>query len=237
MSPNSKRFFDVKRIANTIEGWLTTEEAKFLFETASKLKNKGVIVEIGSYKGKSTAFIGNGAKLAGVEKPYCVDPHIGSEKLRQKLGIYNSFEQFQQNCITSGVDDIVHPIVDISENAIKNFTEKIEFLFIDGDHSYEAVKLDFELWNPLLINGGIISFHDTNLIGPRKVVWEYVINSKHFKNVGRANSIIYAEKVEQNSVADRIANKFAFFSLYSWFATKRIKKSIPEPIKKMLRGK
>lgn len=237
MSRNTQKFFEVKRIANTFEGWLTTEEAKYLFDTASQLKNQGVIVEIGSYKGKSTSFIGNGAKIAGVDKLFCIDPHIGSEKLRQKLGVYNSFEQFQQNCIKANVNDIVHPIVDISENAIKNFTDKIEFLFIDGDHSYEAVKLDFELWSPLLINGGIISFHDTNLIGPRKVVWEEVVNSKHFKNVGRANSIIYAEKVEQNSAADRIANKLAFFSLYGWFATKKIKKIIPSNIKKLLKGK
>lgn len=38
----------------------------------------------------------------------------------------------------------------------------IDFLFIDGDHHYEAVKKDFELYSPLVRSGGIIGFHDIN---------------------------------------------------------------------------
>jgi len=36
----------------------------------------------------------------------------------------------------------------------------VDFLFIDGDHSYEGVKRDFELWSPLVRSGGMIAFHD-----------------------------------------------------------------------------
>ena len=39
-------------------------------------------------------------------------------------------------------------------------SQKLDFLFIDGDHSYEGVKTDFELYSPLVKKGGIISFHD-----------------------------------------------------------------------------
>ena len=38
--------------------------------------------------------------------------------------------------------------------------ELIDFLFIDGDHSYESVRRDFELYGPLVRRGGIVSFHD-----------------------------------------------------------------------------
>jgi predicted O-methyltransferase YrrM len=38
--------------------------------------------------------------------------------------------------------------------------KKIDFLFIDGDHSYLGVKKDFELYAPLVKRGGIIAFHD-----------------------------------------------------------------------------
>jgi len=37
---------------------------------------------------------------------------------------------------------------------------KVDFLFIDGDHSYEGVKKDFEMYSPLVKKGGIIAFHD-----------------------------------------------------------------------------
>lgn len=38
--------------------------------------------------------------------------------------------------------------------------ERLDFLFIDGDHSYEGVKRDFEMYSPLVRKGGIIAFHD-----------------------------------------------------------------------------
>ncbi len=38
--------------------------------------------------------------------------------------------------------------------------EKVDFLFIDGDHSYEGVKTDFEMYSPLVKKGGIVAFHD-----------------------------------------------------------------------------
>lgn len=37
----------------------------------------------------------------------------------------------------------------------------IDVLFIDGDHSYDGVKADFELWSPLVRPGGVVAFHDT----------------------------------------------------------------------------
>ena len=38
--------------------------------------------------------------------------------------------------------------------------EKIDFLFIDGDHTYQGVKKDFEMYSPLVSENGIIAFHD-----------------------------------------------------------------------------
>jgi len=38
--------------------------------------------------------------------------------------------------------------------------QKLDFLFIDGDHSYEGVKKDFEMYAPLVRKGGMIAFHD-----------------------------------------------------------------------------
>jgi predicted O-methyltransferase YrrM len=36
----------------------------------------------------------------------------------------------------------------------------VDFLFIDGDHTYEGVKKDYEMYSPLVKKGGLIAFHD-----------------------------------------------------------------------------
>jgi predicted O-methyltransferase YrrM len=50
---------------------------------------------------------------------------------------------------------------------------KLDFLFIDGDHSYEGVKKDFEMYSPLVRSGGLIAFHDITPCGPPKEVFKY----------------------------------------------------------------
>lgn len=58
-------------------------------------------------------------------------------------------------------------IFDTSENAFYNFfikeDIKIDYLHIDGDHSYEGVKKDFDLYSKILSDNGIVSIHDTDL--------------------------------------------------------------------------
>lgn len=47
---------------------------------------------------------------------------------------------------------------------------KLDFLFIDGDHSYDGVRMDFEMYSPLLRSGGLIAFHDiVKSEGPEEV--------------------------------------------------------------------
>ncbi len=67
----------------------------------------------------------------------------------------------------------------------------IDFLFIDGDHTYEGIKMDFEMYSPFVRKGGLVAFHDIcthppeincgvdkfwNEIRTRHKSWEYVEN-------------------------------------------------------------
>jgi predicted O-methyltransferase YrrM len=49
---------------------------------------------------------------------------------------------------------------------VKNAMPEVDFLFIDGDHRYEAVKKDFDYYSPLVRPGGIIAFHDIAFTDP-----------------------------------------------------------------------
>ena len=74
-----------------------------------------------------------------------------------KIPLYKAFARPDQTMTLLRLDS--H---DQSTKAIANtlFSDGVDFLFIDGDHTYEGVKKDFEMYSPLVNKGGIIGFHD-----------------------------------------------------------------------------
>jgi len=153
----------------TIEGFLYPLEGYTLMMLAAKGAGEGQIVEIGSYKGKSTCWLASGSKGAGREKVTAVD-HFKSPVLRPGLPAdqeWTSLDEFKKNINLMGLEDEIRGIVSDSETAVKSWNQSIRLLFIDGDHSYEASKLDFECWSPFVIENGYMVFHDIE-------VWEGV---------------------------------------------------------------
>ena len=228
----------ILEIIENIEGYLTNKEAIFLFELAQKCTDSGVIVEIGSYKGKSTICLGKGSKSGKNVKVYSIDPHTGTKKWQneRKVEIW-SYDQFNKNIKKAGVDDIVIPIVKTSENAGLDFNKPVELIFIDGDHQYDLVKLDFDIWFPKLIDGGIMLFHDSDWSGPSRVIINKIYRSRYFRNVGFVESITFAEKVSKNSMKDRLSN---YFNFMIWKNRKLvgspIKRIVPNSLRKYLKG-
>jgi predicted O-methyltransferase YrrM len=87
---------------------------------------------------------------------------------------------------------------------------KIDFLFIDGDHAYEGVKTDFEMYSPLVRKGGIIAFHD---IVPGE--WESVGGVPKFWKEVKS----YYRDSEREIVHDRSQGGFGIGLLYVTRAT------------------
>jgi SAM-dependent methyltransferase/predicted O-methyltransferase YrrM len=217
---------------------VSDKEGEFLYNTAARCIGKGVIVEIGSWKGVSTIWLGKGSKAGHGVKIYAVDPHIGSPIHQKMYGQIWTFENFKKNIKVSGVEDVITPVVKTSEKAIKNWNNKpIEFLWIDGDHSYDMVQLNFNLWFPFLIDGGVIAFHDaTNFPGVSKVVINDIYKSKNFIHIGFIGSIVFAQKVVSNSLNDKLKNAS---TLFLWFLYKFLRKmrKILSDIKNLFREK
>ncbi len=191
---------DTKKFAE----FLSDPEARLLHDFAKNCTGKGIIVEIGSWKGRSTIWLAKGSKSGNKVQVVAIDPHTGSPE----HGKVNTFKEFKSNISSARVNDVVTPVVKTSEDAIKGFKGKVELLFIDGNHDYEFVKKDFELWSPKLIEGGIIAFHDSHLWnGPKRVVRESIFGSRQFRNIGFVDSITFAEKVSENSFGERLENR------------------------------
>ena len=191
-----------------VDGWLSRPEGRLLYRLARQCTGRGSIVEIGSWKGKSTIWLANGSRSGQKTKIHAVDPHTGSTEHQQQFGRVWTFDEFQRNIKSAGVDDLIVPHVDFSEAAARTFKDPVELIFIDGLHEYEGVKSDFEAWFPKVIDGGIMAFHDTTgWPGPRRLVIERLFKSPFFKNVRFVRSITYGEKTQQNTAFDRLKNR------------------------------
>lgn len=201
-----------KEIKN-IGGWLTKPESYLLYNLAKKVKSDNVIVEIGSWKGRSTICLGKGSKDGNGIKIYAIDPHTGNKEHKKAFGKIDTYQIFQQNIKEAEINDIINPIRETSEEANKNFNHPVELIFIDGAHEYKFVKLDFELWFPLVVDGGVVAFHDTwHIFGPNIFTLLLCLTSSKIKNPKLVDTITYFEKVSKNSFLDRVYNVgFTFY--------------------------
>lgn len=149
-----------KRI-DRIQSNTSYSDLQFLFLAAKEGWGEGCIVEIGSYKGRSAVALALGSKSAGREKVFSVDPHIEG-----------TLEIFRQNLNKFGVADYVNIMVCNSDEASRDLKQKVRLLFIDGLHYYEYVKKDISAFKDMVIDGGIIAFHDYNFRGVARVIKE-----------------------------------------------------------------
>jgi predicted O-methyltransferase YrrM len=157
LNPAERRFRQIWPLIEPIEGFLMQEEAQWLFNAALGLPDTSNLVEIGSYKGRSTCSLALGCQ--GTNKQVlAIDPFDGGPDLPKA----NSLPEFMQNLRRCGVSEHVEPIVGCSLEVSKVWNKHIQLLFIDGSHKYEDVLADFAGFYPHVVPGGIVAFHDVN---------------------------------------------------------------------------
>lgn len=207
---------DWQRTANAADGWLTRREARLLYEMGKRCTGRGVIVEIGSWKGKSTIWLAHGSLEGARMKVYAIDPHTGITKEHAE-GTSPTFADFQRNIQNAGVDALVVPILKTSEDAAKDFSLPVEAIFIDGNHDEASVQQDFDTWFPKVIEGGFMAFHDTIVWpGPKQVVRRAFGRTRRFRYARFANSLSLAEKVKRNSLVDVCKNQWMLLRKFTF---------------------
>lgn len=198
----------IEEILTTVDGWLHPKEAGLLYGLARECKGRGAIVEIGSWKGKSTICLSRGSLAGNKTKVHAIDPHTGSPEHSKQFGVVWTFDEFRRNIENAGMTEMVTPHVDYSDAVARTFDEPVELIFIDGLHEYEGVKIDFDSWFPKVIEHGTMAFHDTTCWpGVLRVMSEDVFKSKLFRKVRFTRSIVYGEKVAQNTFFERVENR------------------------------
>ena len=162
---------------------MTPEEKYTLYNLVTE--NMKTLVEIGSYLGVSANFIAAGIRdKAPNAKLYCVDPWKEDYMKKER----STYKDFLEN--TKKFKKYIKPLKGTSAKVSKDFNEKVDYLFIDGDHSYKGVKVDVDKWFSKLKKGAVVIFHDVGWSkGVRRVIVEKVEDK--LKNTSRLHNLYW----------------------------------------------
>ncbi len=175
------RLKDIGPAIQSIQGWLDPNAGGVLYQIARLQSPTAVVVELGSWKGRSTGWLATGIKDRGVGRVFAVDTWRGTETEelhKRMLAGYapdELFREFRANMQQLGVADIVEPMQMTTLEAAAAWPHGacIGVLHIDASHEYEDVRADFEAWERYVAPGGFIVFDDVpSWPGPTRFVQE-----------------------------------------------------------------
>jgi len=155
----------------TVKGFLDPVEGQALFDHARSVAHRAPGLEVGSYCGKSTLWLGEAYRDSG-NVLYAVDHHRGSEEHQPgeeyhdeslfdpQSGLMDSFREFRRTLRSANLEQTVVPIVSPTSVASTNWQTPLSMVFIDGGHSLEAALTDYRCWSPKIHPGGVLAIHD-----------------------------------------------------------------------------
>ena len=194
-----------------VKGFLEKQEAQSLYQFAKKYCSLGPCLEIGSYCGKSTVYLGAAVKENN-QILYSIDHHKGSEEQQPGEEFFdpdlldetgkgiNTLPFFLETLDKADLRDNVVPIVSTSVEASEVWSKPLAMVFIDGGHSDQAANDDYDVWHPHIIEGGLLAIHDVfpnpeDGGRPPFNIYRKAKESSLFKEVDMINSLALLEKL------------------------------------------
>ena len=165
---------ELREHALAATGFMPADEGDALYEAAvaAGVAVPGLpLLEVGSYCGRSTVWLGGAARSAGTVL-FAVDHHRGSEENQAgwehhdtsvvdlRTGKMDTLPRFRDTIHDAGLEDVVFAVVGQSAAVAAHWASPLAFLFIDGGHGDEPARLDYEGWTPHVAVGGTLAIHD-----------------------------------------------------------------------------
>ncbi len=178
---------ELLELARTARGFMPDDEGLALYEAAltacqnlnqrrpsqrrPNQQSPATIVEIGSYCGKSTIYLGAAAASAGAVV-VTIDHHRGSEEMQDgwehhdsemidgQTGRFDSLHYLRATLEKAQLEDTVITVVGDSATVAQHIDTPAAMVFIDGGHGHEPAHRDYESWTPKLIDEGLLAIHD-----------------------------------------------------------------------------
>jgi hypothetical protein len=192
-----------------VEGWLTDAQAERLWRAGRAVPDGGRIVEIGSFRGRSTIVL---ASAAGEQvEVVAIDPHGGGDRGPNE---YDPDRQrgeadnvaFWANLERAGVDQRVRHVRRASGDALGEVSGEIDLLYVDGAHRYRFAKPDIEQWGGRVRPDGTLLIHDSyNAVGVMLAQLRLLFAGGRYRYVGRSGSLAEYRREPLDSRA-RVAN-------------------------------
>jgi predicted O-methyltransferase YrrM len=212
-------FDSVWSAVSNVEGWMTQGQARELYEAAANCPADGRIVEIGSFRGRSTIVLAMAAPT-GTEI-VAIDPHAGNDRGPQELDGYevaagDDHALFESNLVAAGVRDRVTHVREFSDRAHQRVDGGIDVLYIDGAHRYGPALADIKDWGARVKPGGSLLIHDSfSSIGVTGAIMRALLVNDRFRYVGRSRSLAVYRAEAGGS---RMRNAFTQLAQLPWFA-------------------
>lgn len=176
-----------------VEGWMTDAQARRLWDAAGRLRPPAQVVEIGSYRGRSTVILGRAA--ADEIAVIAIDPHAGND--RGPMQFRGTSEEgdadhrrFHETLRGAGVDERVRHVRLPSADAQGEVNGPVDLLYIDGAHRYRHARDDIAHWGQRVAPGGLMLIHDAfSAVGLTLALIRLLVPGREFRYEGRETSL------------------------------------------------
>jgi predicted O-methyltransferase YrrM len=162
---------DVLELARAARGFMPSDEGTLLYRRALEQLPLGPVLEVGTYCGKSSLYLGAAALETG-GTVFTVDHHRGSEEnqagwehhdpetVDPESGRMDTLGMFRRNIARAGLEEHVVAVVGHSTVVSRWWRTPLSLLFIDGGHGVEPARDDYRGWTPWVAPGGLLVIHD-----------------------------------------------------------------------------
>lgn len=189
----------------SVKGFLEAAEGEALARAAAAVTADGPFLEIGSWCGRSTVYLGRAARQAG-RVLFAVDYHRGSEEHQPgegyhdpdvfdaELGRVDTLPALRRTLALADLEDIVFPLVGPSAILGAWWRGPLAFLFIDGGHAMETALADYRAWAGHVARDGVLAIHDVfpdpkDGGRPPYEIWKLATASGLFEPMERVSSL------------------------------------------------
>ena len=203
--------------AAAVEGWLSEAQAARLWDAAQRVPAGGLLVEIGSFRGRSAIVMASA--LAGGARMVAIDPHAGGDRGPQEIAPEAErgeadHEAFLSNLRAAGVESRVDHVRLMSSDAHGAVSGAIDVLYIDGAHRFGPARDDIVRWGERVRDGGTMLVHDSfSSIGVTLATLTSITFGSRWRYAGRTSSLA---EYRREPVA-RVPNALRQLAQLPWF--------------------
>lgn len=216
-----KPFDEVLSSVADVEGWMSPDQARRLYDAARTARPGQRIVEIGSFRGRSMIVLASAAE-PGVEL-VAIDPHAGNDRGPQE---FEGFEAeaaddhavFNRNLAEAGVADRVRHVRAFSDAALVDVPGAVQVLYVDGAHRFAPARADIRDWGARVEPGGTMLIHDSfSSVGVTLAILRELVWSDRWRYVGRARSMTEYRRDLPSGFGARVGNAARQLAQLPWF--------------------